>query len=45
MTNIQIRVLTNGAIFVQYQEQGKSKDAAFMTWPEFINWLSLQVNK
>lgn len=45
MTNVNVRVLTNGAIFVQYQEQGKAKDAAFMTWQEFIDWLSLQLNK
>jgi hypothetical protein len=43
MVNLNVRVLSNGAIFVQYQEQGKSKDAAFLTWAEFIKWLTDQV--
>lgn len=40
VANLNIRVLTNNAIFVQYQEDGKAKDAAFISWTEFLYWLS-----
>lgn len=39
IVNLNTRVLTNKAILVQYQEDGKSKDAAFLTWEDFIEWL------
>lgn len=38
--NFNVRVLTNGAVFVQYHEDGKAKDAAFMDWSAFIQWLT-----
>lgn len=41
--NLNVRVLGNGAIFVQYQEDGKAKDAAFLAWGEFIAWLTKRV--
>jgi hypothetical protein len=41
--DMSVRVLGNGAVFVQYHEGGKSKDAAFMSWPEFIQWLTERV--
>jgi hypothetical protein len=41
--DMSVRVLGNGAVFVQYHEGGKSKDAAFMSWPEFIEWLTERV--
>lgn len=40
VANLNVRVLTNKAIFVQYQEDGKAKDAAFLTWADFIEWLA-----
>lgn len=40
MVNLCVRVLGNGAVFVQYSEDGKAKDAAFMSWPDFIAWLA-----
>jgi hypothetical protein len=43
IANVNIRVLGNGAIFVQYQEDGKSKDAAFPTWEIAIKWLHEKV--
>jgi len=43
MVNLNIRVLGNDAIFVQYQEDGKAKDAAFMNWAECIEWLQSKV--
>jgi len=39
IVNINARVLTNGAIFVQYQEGSKAKDAAFLTWEEYVTWV------
>lgn len=41
--NYNIRVLGNGAVFVQYLENGKACDAAFMNWGDFITWLSGKV--
>lgn len=41
--NINARVLTNGAVFIRYQEDGKAKDAAFMNWQEFISWLTTTI--
>ena len=43
IVNLNVRVLTNNAVFVQYQEDGKAKDAAFLTWAEFIAWLTAKV--
>ncbi len=43
MTNLSIRVLGNGHIFVQYQRDGKQFDAGFSDWDEFIVWLSEEV--
>lgn len=45
MTNLNIRVLSNGAIFAQYHSgpQGKAYDAAFLTWESFIQWLQAEV--
>ncbi len=40
MVNLNIRVLGNGAILVQYQEDGKAKDAGFLSWTDFISWLT-----
>jgi len=41
--NFNTRQLSNGAIFVQYQENGKAYDAAFPTWNEYIDWLAKKV--
>lgn len=43
IVNLNVRVLSNDAIFVQYQENGKALDAAFMTWEDYIAWLSAKV--
>lgn len=43
ITNLNVRVLGNGAVFVQYAEDGKAKDAAFLTWEAFIAWLEDKV--
>lgn len=40
IVNLNIRVLGNGALLVQYQEDGKAKDAAYPNWEEFILWLT-----
>jgi hypothetical protein len=45
ITNLNVRVLGNGAIFVSYQEDGKAKDAGFVDWHEFIHWLTDKVIK
>jgi hypothetical protein len=39
IVNINARVTGNAAVYVQYQEDGKAKDAAFVSWLEFINWM------
>jgi hypothetical protein len=41
--NMNVRVLGNNAIFVQYLADGKSHDAAFPSWKEFLKWLKPQV--
>jgi hypothetical protein len=41
--NLNARVLTDKSIFVQYQEEGKAKDASFRTWMEFADWLKTKV--
>ena len=45
IANINARKLTNEAIFVQYTEDGKAKDAAFMSWQDFINWLAAKIEE
>jgi hypothetical protein len=35
ITNLNIRVLGNGHIFVQYQMNGKAHDAGFDGWVSF----------
>lgn len=43
ITNLNVRVLGNTAVFVQYQEDGKMKDAGFATWMLFLRWLEEKV--
>lgn len=43
MVNLNVRVLGNNAIFVQYQKDGRSQDAAFPSWGEFLDWLAKEV--
>lgn len=42
--NINARQLDNKAIYVQYQQDGKAKDAAFPSWPDFVLWLQKQIS-
>lgn len=44
IVNLNVRVLTNKAIFVQYLEDGKAKDAAFTDWLLFVEWLAKTVD-
>jgi hypothetical protein len=39
MFNLNIRVLGNGHILVQYNRDGKAFDAGFNDWNTFIAWL------
>lgn len=39
IVNLNIRKTTDGGLFVQYQEDGRAKDAVFITWRDFIFWL------
>ena len=43
LANVNARQLSNGAILVQYQQDGKAKDAAFMSWADFASWLHSQI--
>jgi hypothetical protein len=43
ITNVNARVLGNGSILVQYQQQGKAKDAGFSSWDLFIAWLRTEL--
>lgn len=45
IVNLNVRVCTNGAIFVQYSKGGKALDAAFIDWQGFISWLSLEASQ
>lgn len=40
ITNLNARVLTDGTIFAQYQEEGRAKDGSFPTWSAFTAWLA-----
>ncbi len=44
IVNVNARVLGNGHVFVQYQQDGKSKDAGFSCWDDFIDWLYNEVH-
>lgn len=44
ITNVNIRILGNKHVFVQYQRDGKAYDAGFKDWQEFIEWLKEQTN-
>lgn len=37
--NLNARKTGCGGVFVQYQEDGKAKDAMFKSWDEFVQWL------
>lgn len=39
ITNLNVRVLGNNAILVQYQKDGKAMDSGFNSWKEFVMWL------
>lgn len=43
MTNLNVRVLGNKAVFVQYQKDGRALDAAFVDWATFLTWLTQEV--
>lgn len=44
VVNLNVRVLGNGHIFVQYQEDGKARDAGFPHWFAFLDWLRIKVS-
>lgn len=43
IVNLGLRVLGNGAVFVQYAQDGKAKDAGLVGWKEFLSWLTKHV--
>lgn len=43
--NLNARLLSNGAVFVSYDKGGKRFDAAFMSWDEFVAWLTKEVKE
>lgn len=43
LVNLNVRKLGNDAVLVQYQEDGKAKDAAFPSWDELVAWLKGKV--
>jgi hypothetical protein len=43
IVNLNLRTLTDKTLFIQYQEEGKAKDASFTSWSAFIEWLSYHV--
>jgi len=45
IVNLNVRRLGNGHILVQYQEDGKAKDAGFSSWHDFIFWLGCVVDE
>lgn len=45
LVNLNVRKLGNNAILVQYQEDGKAKDAAFLSWIDFIAWLQIKIEE
>ena len=45
IANINVRVLGNKHIFVQYWDNGHARDAGFNSWAEFIIWLKATIAK
>jgi len=45
IVNVNARLLDNGHVYVQYQEDGKAKNAGFANWAGFISWLTDEVNR
>lgn len=45
IVNVNIRVLGNQHLLVQYQEDGKAKDCGFPDWDSFIHWLKQATTK
>ncbi len=43
IANLNVRELGNGAVLVQYQEDGKAYDAGFDSWASFITWITATV--
>jgi len=41
--NLNARTLTDGSVYVSYDEEGKAKSASFRTWEEFADWLKSKV--
>lgn len=39
IVHLNLRILTDKTIFIQYQIDGKAKDGSFISWNEFIKWL------
>lgn len=44
LVNLNARRTTDGEVFAQYQEDGKAKDKAFLSWEAFADWLKEKVN-
>jgi UDP-N-acetylmuramyl tripeptide synthase len=43
VSNVNVRITNNNAVYVDYSKNGKALNAAFMTWADFIKWLSAEV--
>lgn len=39
MVNLNIRKTSDNELYVQYQENEKAKDKAFLNWVSLIEWL------
>jgi len=45
IVNVNARITGNNSVYVQYQEDGKSKDAGFSSWETFIEWLAERIKQ
>jgi hypothetical protein len=44
MVNVNARLCTDGSVYVQYQEDGKARDAALPDWQAFTTWMERKVH-
>lgn len=45
IVNVNARTVTEGGIYVQFQENGRAKDAVFENWDKFVDWLKNKVQE
>ena len=42
--NLNVRELSNGAVYAQYTKRGKTEEVAFPNWDGFLAWVKTEVD-